>query len=69
MRDTLLSILLVGGILVVSFVLTQLFARAMYLTCPGCGTLNARRREVCRSCGEVLRESAERKGSGDGEGP
>ncbi len=64
MRDTLLSVLLVGGILVVSFVLTQLFARAMYLTCPGCGTLNARRREVCRSCGEVLRGASDEGGEG-----
>ncbi len=41
--DTLISILLVGGILLVSFIATQIFARAMYLTCPSCRTLNARR--------------------------
>lgn len=53
--DTLFSILIVGGILLVSFLATQLFARAMYLQCPSCGTLNARRRDVCRQCGETLR--------------
>lgn len=55
MRDTLLAVLLVGGILVVSLIFTQLFARAMYLHCRSCGTLNARRRVQCRECGEVLR--------------
>lgn len=61
MSSTLQQILLVVGILGVSAVVTNLFARAMYITCSKCGTLNARRRTVCRSCGESLRpsESAE----------
>jgi ribosomal protein L40E len=36
-------------------VITQLFARVMYLTCARCHTLNARRRARCRKCGQVLR--------------
>jgi len=54
MRSTLLQIMLVVAILGVSAVVTNLFARAMYITCLKCGTLNARRRIVCRSCGEKL---------------
>ena len=55
MRQTLLNIALVVGILGVSAVVTQLFARAMYLTCSQCHTLNARRRSQCRKCGANLR--------------
>ena len=57
MRDTLLQIALLIAILGVSAVLTRLFARAMYLTCSKCRTLNARRRKRCRHCGEVLRRA------------
>ena len=57
MRTTLLQFMLVVAILGVSAVVTNLFARAMYLNCLKCGTLNARRRIVCRSCGENLRPS------------
>ena len=56
MGDTLLSILLVLAILGVSAVLTQWFARTMYITCPHCRTLNARRRTQCRACGEKIRD-------------
>lgn len=56
MGDTLLSIALVAAILLVSGVLTNLFARAMYITCPQCHTLNARRRTQCRKCGRKIRD-------------
>lgn len=45
-----MSIVVLGGILVVSAVITNLFARKMYNRCAACGTLNARRRTNCRSC-------------------
>jgi len=54
MWETLLSVLVVAGILGVSAVATQLLARAMYNRCLSCHTLNARRRERCRSCDEPL---------------
>lgn len=57
MGSTLLQIMLVVAILAVSAVVTNLFARAMYITCVRCHTLNARRRIICRSCGENLRPS------------
>ncbi|HLY59713.1 MAG TPA: hypothetical protein VKV95_03000 [Terriglobia bacterium] len=57
MSSTLQQILLVVGILGVSAVITNLFARAMYITCSKCGTLNARRRTACRNCGKSLREN------------
>jgi ribosomal protein L40E len=55
MVETLLSIVLVLAILGVSALLTHWFARAMYITCPHCRTLNARRRVQCRKCGGELR--------------
>ena len=55
MRQTLLNIALVVGILGFSALVTQLFARAMYLRCSQCHTLNARRRSQCRKCGASLR--------------
>ena len=57
MRDTLLQIALLIAILGLSAVLTRLFARAMYVACSKCGTLNARRRARCRHCGEALRRT------------
>ena len=54
MWETFLNILLVVAILGVSAVVTQLFARAMYNRCPSCHTLNAKRRDQCRNCGEPL---------------
>jgi len=53
---TLLEIVLVVAILGGSALVTHLFARAMYVTCPKCRTLNARRRSECRQCGEALSE-------------
>jgi hypothetical protein len=54
MSETFLNVALAIAILGVSFVATHLFARAMYITCPKCRTLNARRRTHCRNCGEIL---------------
>jgi ribosomal protein L40E len=56
MGETLLSIALVIAILGFSAIVTHLFARAMYITCPHCHTLNARRRVQCRKCGTKLRD-------------
>ena len=57
MKDTLLSILVLVGILVVCAVITNWFSRTMYNRCAGCGTLNAKRRTHCRSCGAELKEA------------
>jgi uncharacterized OB-fold protein len=56
LKDTLLSILVLGGILVVSAVITNLFARKMYNRCVDCGTLNAKRRTHCRACKARMKE-------------
>ena len=55
MRDTLLSVLVLVGILAASALITNWFARAMYNRCAACGTLNARRRAHCRSCREPIK--------------
>jgi hypothetical protein len=55
MNETLLNVALAIGILGGSALITHLFARAMYVTCPRCHTLNARRRKQCRTCGCDLR--------------
>ena len=52
--DTLLTIAVLGGILILSAVLTNLFTRAMYYKCAACRSLNAKRRSHCRVCGEEL---------------
>lgn len=57
MSSTLVQILLAAGILGLSALVMHLFARAMYLTCPKCRTLNARRRVQCRNCAWELRQS------------
>jgi len=54
--NSLIQIALVIAILGGAAVITQVFARAMYVTCVQCGTLNARRRACCRNCGETLRQ-------------
>ena len=56
MRDTLLSAAVFIAILMASAVVTNWFAKTMYLRCTACATLNAKRRMVCRSCGKMLRE-------------
>lgn len=55
MKDTLLSILVLVGILAVSAIITNWFARTMYKRCTACGTLNAKRRTHCRSCQVEIR--------------
>jgi rRNA maturation endonuclease Nob1 len=52
--DTLLTIAVLGGILILSAILTGLFTRKMYYKCTGCGNLNAKRRTNCRICGSAL---------------
>jgi uncharacterized OB-fold protein len=54
LKDTLLSILVLVVILAASAVITNWFARTMYNRCAACGTLNARRRTHCRSCGKEI---------------
>ena len=55
MKDTILNIALVALILGGSALVTNWFARAMYIRCTACGTLNARRRIQCRACANNLR--------------
>jgi uncharacterized OB-fold protein len=55
LKSTLLSILVLVAILVASAFITNWFARTMYNRCPSCGTLNAKRRSHCRSCGVEIR--------------
>jgi hypothetical protein len=52
MKETLLNLALAAAILGGSALITHLVARAMYVTCRACGTLNARRRKQCRRCGQ-----------------
>lgn len=54
LADTLLTIAVLGGILVLSGVITRLFTHKMYYRCARCGNLNAKRRTHCRICGELL---------------
>jgi hypothetical protein len=55
MKDTLLSLLVLAVILLASALVTNWFARAMYIRCAACGTLNAKRRTHCRACQQELR--------------
>jgi ribosomal protein S27E len=57
LSDTLLTIAVLGGILVLSAVLTNLFTRKMYYRCAKCRNLNAKRRTHCRICGNLLASS------------
>ncbi|MGH9943039.1 MAG: hypothetical protein ACRD9R_11860 [Pyrinomonadaceae bacterium] len=50
MKETLLNLLVLAAILGASWLVTNWFARTMYNRCRSCGTLNARRRQQCRSC-------------------
>lgn len=54
LTDTLLTIAVLGGILVMSAFLTNLFTRKMYYKCSKCRNLNAKRRTHCRICGNLL---------------
>jgi hypothetical protein len=49
-KDFLLNALVLIAILGASAFITSWFARTMYIRCVACGTLNAKRREECRSC-------------------
>ncbi|MFL6227874.1 MAG: hypothetical protein ACJ741_03745 [Pyrinomonadaceae bacterium] len=55
MKDTLLSVAVLVTILLLSAFITSWFARTMYNRCAACGTLNAKRRPACRSCGNPLK--------------
>jgi len=55
MTSTLLNFALAAAILGGAWVLTNLITRVMYLVCPVCQTLNARRRKHCRKCGQLMR--------------
>ena len=54
LTDTLTTVLVLGGILVLSAFVTRLFTRKMYYRCAECGNLNAKRRTHCRMCGNLL---------------
>jgi len=54
LTDTLLTIAVLGGILVLSAVFTSIFTRKMYYRCDECHNLNAKRRTHCRICGNLL---------------
>jgi len=54
MLETIASLVLLIGILVISAIITNWFVRRMYNRCRSCGTLNAKRRMQCRACQESL---------------
>ena len=56
--NILLAVLILGG----SALLTQWFTHFMYIRCPSCGILNARRRTHCRGCSSRLREESPGRG-------
>ena len=55
MKDTLVSLAVLVGILGLSALFTNWFARTMYNRCSSCGTLNAKRRSQCRACEHEIR--------------
>ena len=54
LKDTIVNLSLAVAILGGSYIIMHLFARAMYVRCDRCHTLNARRRSACRACGNSL---------------
>ena len=54
MSSTVFQVVLAATILGGAAIITQLFTRVMYVTCPKCRTLNARRRTQCRNCEHPL---------------
>lgn len=53
--ETVVGFAVLAAILIVSALITNWFARTMYNRCGSCGTLNARRRQQCRSCDQEIR--------------
>jgi hypothetical protein len=56
LKETLLNIGIAIAILGGSYAIMHFFARAMYVRCESCMTLNARRRSNCRACGARLQK-------------
>jgi len=54
LKELLLNLVVLIGILGSSAIITAWFARTMYIRCVDCGTINARRRTQCRSCQKEL---------------
>jgi hypothetical protein len=54
LKELLLNLVVLVGILGLSAIITAWFARTMYIRCSACGTLNARRRTLCRICQKEL---------------
>jgi len=54
LTDIIITVVVMGGILLVSAILTNLFVRKMYYLCGECRNLNAKRRTHCRICGSEL---------------
>ncbi len=54
LSETLITIAVLGGILLLSAVFTNWFTRKMYFTCSQCRALNAKRRTHCRICTNQL---------------
>jgi len=55
LKEILLNISLAVVILGGSYAIMHWFAKAMYVRCGSCHTLNARRRMNCRECDQDLR--------------
>jgi hypothetical protein len=52
--ETLLSIIVMLVILGGAAIFTEWFTHRAYYRCRRCATLNAKRRDRCRECGETL---------------
>jgi hypothetical protein len=52
--DTIVTVLVVGAVLILPFLITNVFVAKMYYKCSECRSLNARRRANCRICGHPL---------------
>jgi hypothetical protein len=55
MDDFLVNVALLVLILGSSAMATNLYVRWSYNRCAACGSLNAKRRDLCRVCGQSLR--------------
>ncbi|MEW6129836.1 MAG: hypothetical protein AB1757_22540 [Acidobacteriota bacterium] len=54
--DAVISIVVLGGILILSAIFTNWFTRKMYFQCSECRALNAKRRTHCRVCHQALKQ-------------